>query len=171
MSNSNFSELIVNIKCHMIHDSCHWFCTVEESCWCSRTVILFSHDRLRFTSCWCSRTIILFSHDRLRFTSCWCSRIVILFSHDRLRFTSCWCSRTVILFSHDRLRFTSGLKLASTDIIISNRGTIVWYCQIGLLFKFSDLWMIYWLGLSVTSILESEKCWEFGKEHIDLRIW
>ena len=35
------------------------------------------------------------------------------------------------------------LKLASTDVMISNHGPISHYSQIGVLSKFSDLWSIY----------------------------
>ena len=44
------------------------------------------------------------------------------------------------------------LKSASTDIIISNHGPISGYSQIGVLSKFSDLWLIYWLGLGYISV-------------------
>ena len=45
------------------------------------------------------------------------------------------------------------------------------YSQIVILSKFSDLWLIYWLGLgytSVTSLDVNLRMWEIA---IDLRIW
>ena len=41
------------------------------------------------------------------------------------------------------------LKSTSTDVIISNHSLIKGYSQISILSKFSDLWLIYWLGLRV----------------------
>ena len=41
------------------------------------------------------------------------------------------------------------LKSTSTDVIISNHSRIKGYSQISILSKFSDLWLIYWLGLRV----------------------
>ena len=78
----------------------------------------------------------------------------------------------MILDSHiDRLRSASGLKSASTDIIISNHGPIyLGYSQISVLSKLSVLWPIYWLGLghmSVTSLDVDLRKWETA---IDLRI-
>ena len=39
------------------------------------------------------------------------------------------------------------LKLASSDVIISNNGPMKRYSQINVLSKLLDLWPIYWLGL------------------------
>ena len=44
------------------------------------------------------------------------------------------------------------LKSTSTDVIISNHSLIKGYSQISILSKFSDLWLIYWLGLGHTSV-------------------
>ena len=93
----------------------------------------------------------------------WCmSILIVVFFH----------ILTFIFDSHiDWLRSASGLKSASTDIIISNHGPIyLRYSQISVLSKFSVLWPIYWLVLghmSVNSLDIDLRKWEMP---IDLRI-
>jgi hypothetical protein len=61
------------------------------------------------------------------------------------------------------------LNSAPTVVIISNNGRILGYTQIGVLSKFSDIWLNYWLelGLGQTSLDVDLRKWETA---IDLRI-
>ena len=61
------------------------------------------------------------------------------------------------------------LKSAPAVVIISNNARILGYTQIGVLSKFSDIWLNYWLelGLGQTSLDVDLRKWETA---IDLRI-